>query len=61
MRVAVCDSVFKDSVMPMDEEVMPLSVMVGRPELGEDTMVDVRVLKVAGGEELSVVDKLRVG
>lgn len=57
----MCDSVVKGSVMPMDEEVRAVSFMVGRPELGEDGMVDVRVLKVAGGEELSLVDKLRVG
>lgn len=33
VRVSVCDSVVKGSVMPMDEEVRAVSVMVGRPEL----------------------------
>lgn len=64
VRVAVCDAVVKGSVKPMDEEVRAVSVMVGRPELCEDGMVDVRVLMVsvvAGGKEVSVVDKLTVG
>lgn len=64
VRVAVCDAVVKGSVKPMDEEVRAVSVMVGRPELCVDGMVDVRVLMVsivAGVKEMSVVDKLMVG
>lgn len=64
VRVAVCDAVVKGSVKPMDEEVRAVSVMVGRPELCVDGMVDVRVLMVsivAGVKEMSVVDKLTVG
>lgn len=33
VRVTVCDSVLKDSVLPTEEEVRVVSVMVGRPEL----------------------------
>lgn len=65
VRVAVCDAVVKGAVKPMDEEVRAVSVMVGRPELCVDGMVDVRrvlmVSVVAGGKEMSVVDKLTVG
>lgn len=64
VRVAVCDAVVKGSVKPMDEEVRAVSVMVGRPELCEDGIVCVMVSAVpvlAGGKEMSVVDKLTVG
>lgn len=51
-------------VLPMDEEVRAVSVMVGRPELGEEGIVGVRVPaapEVAGGAEMAVEDKLTVG
>lgn len=64
VRVAVCDAVVKGTVKPMDEEVRAVSVMVGRPELCDDGIVCVMVSSVsvlAGGKEMSVVDKLTVG
>lgn len=64
VRVAVCDAVVKGTVKSMDEEVRTVSVMVGRPELCEDGIVCVLVSTVpvlAGGKEMSVMDKLTVG
>lgn len=64
VRVAVCDSVVKGSVLTMDEEVRAVSVMVGRPELSECGIVGVSVPsvpEVTGGREMAVVDKLTVG
>ena len=60
---AVC--VMSDSVMlPMDEEMRAVSVMVDRTELCEEGIVGVRVpivLVVAAGKDMAVVDKLTVG
>ena len=58
-------SVMSDSVMlPMDEEMRAVSVMVGTNELCEEGIVDLRVTsvpEVAASEEMAVVDKVTVG
>ena len=58
-------SVMSDSVMlPMDEEMRAVSVMVGTNELCEEGIVDLRVTsvpEVAASEEVTVVDKVAVG
>lgn len=62
---ATAVSVMSDTVvLPINEEVTAESVMVGRPELGEEGIVGVRVPmapEVAEGAEMAVENELTVG